>query len=53
VSTPATSASGQDALERDSYGAIDAIITNPPHSRPLLHRLIVHFQAIATTWLLI
>jgi hypothetical protein len=45
--------SGNDALARDSYGAIDAIITNPPHSREILHRLIAHFQGIAPTWLLI
>jgi hypothetical protein len=45
--------SGNDALARDSYGAIDAIITNPPHSREILHRLIAHFPAIAPTWLLI
>jgi len=26
-------ATGQDALARDSYGAADAIITNPPYTR--------------------
>ena len=45
--------SGQDALELDSYGKADAIITNPPWSRGVLHRLIEHFQNIAPTWLLL
>lgn len=31
---------------------VDAIITNPPWSRPLLHELIRHFQSLAPTWLL-
>jgi predicted nucleic acid-binding Zn ribbon protein len=44
---------GQDALALDSYGTIDAIITNPPYSRELMHKLIVHFQQIAPTWLLL
>jgi hypothetical protein len=44
---------GQDALAADSYGNVDAIITDPPHSRELMHRLIAHFQRIAPTWLLI
>ena len=44
---------GQDALALDHYGAIDAIITNPPWSRRVLHRLIKHFQNIAPTWLLL
>jgi hypothetical protein len=46
-------ATGQDALARDSYGAADAIITNPPYTRELMHLLIKHFQRIAPTWLLI
>jgi hypothetical protein len=46
-------ATGQDALAVDSYGTIDAIITNPPWSRPILHPLIHHFARIAPTWLLI
>lgn len=46
-------ATGDDALERRSYGRIDAIITNPPHTRKLMHQLIGHFQTIAPTWLLI
>jgi len=44
---------GQDALTADSYGAVDAIITNPPYTRDLMHRLIAHFQRIAPTWLLL
>jgi hypothetical protein len=44
---------GQDALAIDSYGEADAIITNPPYTRDLMHRLIVHFQSIAPTWLLL
>lgn len=44
---------GQDALAIDHYGAADAIITNPPWSRDVLHRLIPHFQNIAATWLLL
>ena len=37
----------------DHYGDADAIITNPPYTRELMHRLIAHFQRIAPTWLLI
>jgi hypothetical protein len=44
---------GQDALALDHYGAADAIITNPPWSRDVLHGLITHFQNIAPTWLLL
>jgi len=44
---------GQDALELNHYGAADAIITNPPYTRELMHRLIEHFQDIAPTWLLL
>ena len=44
---------GQDALALDSYGAADAIITNPPWSREVLHGLVTHFQSIAPTWLLL
>ena len=44
---------GQDAIALDQYGAIDAIITNPPWTRKLLHPLIEHFQRIASTWLLL
>jgi hypothetical protein len=44
---------GQDALAFNSYGPVDAIITNPPHTRDLMHRLIEHFERIAPTWLLL
>jgi hypothetical protein len=47
---------GQDALAINFYGAIDAVITNPPFSRysiETLKRMIVHFQHIAPTWLLL
>jgi hypothetical protein len=46
-------ATGQDALARDSYGQVSAIITNPPYERRLMHALIDHFQRIAPTWLLL
>src|SRR5215471_5351361 len=44
---------GQDALAVQSYGAADVIITNPPYTRDLMHRLIAHFSRIAPTWLLL
>jgi hypothetical protein len=44
---------GQDALERDDYAGADCIITNPPWSRDVLHRLITHLRNIAPTWLLL
>jgi hypothetical protein len=44
---------GQDAFTLDHYGAADAIITNPPYTRAVMHRLIEHFQQIALTWLLL
>jgi hypothetical protein len=44
---------GVDALALDSYGEIDAIITNPPFDKPLMHKLIVQFAAIAPTWVLL
>ncbi len=43
---------GVDALSLSNYGRIDAIITNPPWTREILHELIDHFQNIAPTWLL-
>jgi hypothetical protein len=46
-------ATRQDALARDTYGNADAIITNPPYTRELMHRLIAHFRKIAPTWLLL
>lgn len=42
-----------DALLLSDFGdCIDAIITNPPWTRAILHPMIRHFQAIAPTWLL-
>lgn len=45
---------GFDAITSLSLGAIkfDAIITNPPWTRELLHPMITRFQSIAPTWLL-
>lgn len=45
-------ANGSDALATSDYRVPDAIITNPPYERELMHKLIAHFQAIAPTWLL-
>jgi hypothetical protein len=36
-----------------SYGGADAIITNPPYIRPLMHALIEHFARSLPTWLLL
>ena len=44
---------GRDALERDDYGGADCVITNPPYTRDVLHKLIPHFQSISVTWLLL
>jgi hypothetical protein len=44
---------GQNALDFSSYGGADAIITNPPYARELMHRMIAHFRAIVPTWLLL
>jgi hypothetical protein len=45
---------GEDALAIGSYGDIDAIITNTPWKRPVLHAMIGHFVRIApVVWLLI
>ena len=46
-------ATGQDALALEAYGDADAIITNPPYTRPLMHALISHFARILPTWLLL
>jgi hypothetical protein len=46
-------ATGQDALAVASYGEIDAIITNPPYTRDVMHKMIAHFPQIAPTWLLL
>src|SRR5262245_49207800 len=44
---------GQDALGLEYYGEVDAIITNPPYTRPVMHALIGHFTRILPTWLLL
>jgi hypothetical protein len=44
---------GQDALALESYGNADAIVTNPPYTRPLMHAMIVHFARSLPTWLLV
>jgi hypothetical protein len=44
---------GQDALGLQHYGDADAIITNPPYKRPLMHALIEHFVRVLPTWLLL
>jgi hypothetical protein len=46
-------ADGRDAPAITDFGKVDAIITNPPYQRSLMHALIRHFQAIAPTWLLV
>ena len=43
---------GIDALSLNSFRNADAIVTNPPWSRGLLHLLIEHFMRILPTWLL-
>lgn len=43
---------GVNALDVNDFGKIDAIISNPPWSREVMHPMILHFQAIAPTWLL-
>jgi hypothetical protein len=42
---------GRDALAT-IYTDLDAIITNPPWTREILHPMIKHFQQFAPTWLL-
>jgi hypothetical protein len=47
---------GKDALAVENYGGAEVNITNPPFSQryhPLLRRMILHFQSIAPTWLLL
>lgn len=39
-------------LRPDHLNGADAIITNPPWARPVLHGLIDRFAPLATTWLL-
>ena len=45
-------ATGVDALTISDFNGADAIITNPPWTRVLLHPLILHFQKHKPTWLL-
>ena len=40
-------------LELDDLRGCDLIVTNPPWSRPVLHRLIAHLSALRPAWLLI
>lgn len=46
---------GNDALmlPPSCFAGCDAIITNPPHERELMHAMIDRFRSIAPTWLLI
>ncbi len=51
---------GHDALDRVVYASApdydlepDAIITNPPYTRDVMHALIAHFITVAPTWLLL
>ena len=41
-----------DALTITDFKGADAIITNPPWTRALLHPMILHFQKHCPTWLL-
>ena len=43
---------GIDALTLPNFNKADAIITNPPWTRAMLHPMILHFQRHAPTWLL-
>lgn len=45
-------ADGVDALTITDVCGADAIITNVPWRREILHRMILHFQRLAPTWLL-
>jgi hypothetical protein len=44
-------AHGADALRRTHFPG-EAIITNPPYTRPVMHAMIDHFRRISPTWLL-
>jgi hypothetical protein len=43
---------GVDALKINDFNKADAIISNPPWTRALLHPLILHFSKHLPTWLL-
>jgi hypothetical protein len=46
---------GRDArlLSFEDLAEADAIITNPPHGREVMHQLIAQFASLVPTWLLI
>lgn len=41
------------SLTAEMLGGADALITNPPYQRELLHRLIEHLRQLRPTWLLL
>ena len=43
---------GRRRLTETHFGSVDAIITNPPWTRAVLHPMIMHFQQFHPTWLL-
>jgi hypothetical protein len=45
-------ATGQDALQLANVHGAQAIISNTPWTRAILHPMILHFQKLAPTWLL-
>jgi hypothetical protein len=45
---------GRDALEITDFGEADCVLTNPPHTRKIMHALIMHFMRSGKpVWLLI
>jgi len=40
-------------LDREQLNGADAIVTNPPWERKLMHELIEHLRSLAPTWLLL
>src|SRR4029453_15036741 len=44
---------GTDARSIDNFGMAQAIITNPPWSRDILHELIGAFRRSPETWVLV
>jgi hypothetical protein len=44
---------GHDAFACTDFGNVQFHTTNPPHTRPVLHPLILHLCAFAPAWLLI
>jgi hypothetical protein len=45
-------ANGDDALKEKGFAG-EAIITNPPYTRPVMHAMIDHFRTRKPTWLLL